>query len=161
MCPGWGIIIYPKSHWTVNSPLWQRDTKETVQGLCEKSLDACNINFYWWSTLAEKHDTWHLMITHVVLSFENTYRITLKNKRLRIKNCNTMLPNSEKTFNSIHYSDACLPVLHWPCQPLTYLHSKWITWFLISVHRAKPSRWLNLSFNGTISWYLYYLMTLV
>ena len=98
----------------------------------KKSLAAGNIIYHQQSTLAENPVIWGLTTNHVVSSFENTHRATIKDKRHRRKNHSTIPAN----FNQ--------PL--WPCLPAPLyqlqmsLQSVRIIHFFIFVH--KPKLWL-------------------
>ena len=64
---------------------WQRSTIEVTQGLFEKSVGACHIDFYGWYTIVENHDAWRFTSNYVLSSIENIRRVTLKDKEVEKK----------------------------------------------------------------------------
>ena len=66
----------------------------------KKLLGDCHIDHHWYFTLGENHDAWHLT-TSLVVSFENTCRAILKNKRNRRRNCNTMPSLKKETLTLV------------------------------------------------------------
>ena len=90
---------------------WYRDCQK-------KSLGAWYINYWQWSTLAENCHSWHLSTNYVVSSFENTCRASLKDKRFREKDHNTMPSNPDQTFScsdSNHVCQSCMRLISHEC----------------------------------------------
>ena len=112
----------------------QRNDSRTSR---KKSLDTWHINYHLWSTLAENRNTWRLTTNHVVSSFENIRKATLKDKKRKGRNCNTMSLSSNQTFSCGHCDIACLSCIGLISQEDT---SSWresaLSWS--SFHEAKP-----------------------
>ena len=62
-------------------------------------FNLCSIHHCQMSTQVENHDTWQLTTKHIVLSFENTGRVTLMNKRCKRRSHNSMPWSPDQTFS--------------------------------------------------------------
>ena len=96
-----------------------------------KFFCACHVNTRQQSTIAENLDAWHVTTIYVVSSLEITYTSTLKDKRHRRKNHNTM-PSSPWPNLQLQLWLPLPQQWPWMC-----LHLMWTSPFLIFVSQNK------------------------
>ena len=82
--------------------------KKRYKDSLKKSLGVCHIDHRQWSTLAADRKIWRHTTHQAISSFEDSRRASLKNKRQRRKNRETLAPNPDQTFTCSRCGRTCL-----------------------------------------------------